>query len=287
MRPTMIRDDPLLQALRPPVPPLPRGPTPSGWWGADAASAALVLFVGPGVRPDRTLCDALMGAGMRCAAVSHLAAAHAACEHLHFDALVVDVAALGPSLALGLAALRPAVGCPVLVAAAQPSEVDEIVALEHGALHYLDWPVAPRRLRAHLQALLRVQGPPMLRGPDLPAHAPPQPASPVPDLLRTAGWALDAALRELRSADRTVALTSAQCEILRCLASAAGGVVHRAELKACVATTRAPLTARSIDVYVHRLRRRLAEGGVTGIDIDCVRGRGYRLRSVPAGRPLS
>ena len=38
------------------------------------------------------------------------------------------------------------------------------------------------------------------------------------------------------------------------------------------------LQACSIDVYVHRLRVRLREAGVSGRDIAAVRGRGYRLR---------
>jgi DNA-binding response OmpR family regulator len=39
------------------------------------------------------------------------------------------------------------------------------------------------------------------------------------------------------------------------------------------------LRARSIDVYVHRLRQRLAAAGVMDLQIDAVRGRGFILRA--------
>ena len=52
----------------------------------------------------------------------------------------------------------------------------------------------------------------------------------------------------------------------------------RGELEAQVAGEGA-LTARAIDVYVHRLRKRLLDVGVTDLDIESVRGLGYRLRS--------
>ena len=42
------------------------------------------------------------------------------------------------------------------------------------------------------------------------------------------------------------------------------------------------LQARSIDVYVHRLRDRLRKAGAADHDIEAVRGRGYRLCALPA-----
>jgi DNA-binding response OmpR family regulator len=40
----------------------------------------------------------------------------------------------------------------------------------------------------------------------------------------------------------------------------------------------ASLQARSVDVYVHRLRMRLREQAVEGLAIEAVRGRGWLLR---------
>lgn len=268
---TMIRDDPVLHQLRATATRPPVAPPDAG-----LQTPSLVLFVGTAVRPDRALADALSQSGLRCAAVSDLTTAHEACANLQFDAVVVDAAALAPSLALGLSRLQPQAGCPVLVVADSPSEIDEIIALEHGASDYLALPLSPRLLRAHLVALMRGR---LTAEPAADASA---------EISRSGQWLLDPMLRELRWSGNTVALTEGQFNILRCLASQAGRVVPRAELEARASGPDSTLTSRSIDVYVHRLRRRLAEAGVKVFDIQCLRGRGYRLceRSAEAAFPL-
>lgn len=224
----------------------------------------LVLFVGPAVRPDAECAGLLGQSGLRCVAVADLDGAHTACGNLRFDALVIDAAVLQPTLALALAGLHVAAGAPMLVIAPQPSEVDEIVALEHGASQFLVRPLSARLLRAHLTALLRPRQP---AATDLPTGGAP-----------LGGWTLDPLQRQLCRAGRQVELTDSQFTLLRALAAQAGRVVPRAELEARVAGSGA-LTARSIDVYVHRLRKRLADLGVHELDIESVRGLGYRLRS--------
>lgn len=270
----MIRDDPVLHQLRAAA---ARPPLRPELQSADAGLRAptLVLFVGAAVRPERTLADMLAQAGLRCAAVSSLATAHEACANLHFDAMVIDAVTLGPSLALGLSRLQPQAACPMLVVAQEPSEIDEIIALEHGAADYLALPLSPRLLRAHLMAVLRTR----------PVTEPPGDA--VPDAPRAGHWLLDPMLRELRWSGHTVALTESQFNLLRCLASPAGRVVPRAELEARASGPDSTLTARSIDVYVHRLRRRLADAGMNAFDIQCLRGRGYRLCERPADAGLA
>ncbi|WP_395700615.1 response regulator transcription factor [Aquabacterium sp.] len=262
----MIRDNSVLDPWRGAAtrqPSASNPPTTGSEWPGQTPS--LVLFVGAGVRPEPALSDTLAQAGLRCAAASSVATALQACANLQFDALVLDAAVLAPSLALALAGLQPLAGCPLLVVSAQPSEVDEIVALEHGAAAYLPQPFSPRRLRAHLVALLR-QRP----GVDADDDS-------VSDPKRRGQWLLDPMLRELRWSGQSVALTECQFAILRCLATQAGRVVPRAELEARVTGPDSTLTARSIDVYLHRLRRRLDEAGVDAFEIQCVRGRGYRL----------
>jgi len=276
----LLRDDPMLQH--------PRRAPPNAAALASAPedllqAPSLVLFVGSAVRPERELAELLAQAGLRCAAVSDLATAHEACSNLQFDALVVDAALLSPSLPLGVASLKPQAGCPLLLVAAAPSEVDEIVALEHGAAAFLARPLSARLLRAHLMALLRKPAG-QVDDPGTGAPLSPAEASRTPQ-----GWLLDPMLRELRWGSHGVALTEGQFALLRCLASPVGRVVPRAELEARASGPDATLTARSIDVYVHRLRKRLADAGFLGFEIQCVRGRGYWLRdrTPAAGRALS
>jgi DNA-binding response OmpR family regulator len=261
---TMIRDDHAL-------PHLASLPPAAGRWAVSDFDAglhapSLVLFVGPAVRPDAECTELLGQCGLRCVAVGDLDDAHTASGNLQFDALVIDAGVLQPTLALALAGLHVAAGAPMLVIAPRPSEVDEIVALEHGASQYVARPLSARLLRAHLTALLR---------PRASGNGDPATAATGHDAL--GGWTLDATQRQLVRGGQRVELTEGQFTLLNALASQAGRVVPRADLEQRVAGQGA-LTARSIDVYVHRLRKRLIELGVTDLDIESVRGLGYRLR---------
>jgi DNA-binding response OmpR family regulator len=162
----------------------------------------------------------------------------------------------------GLGALRAALCTRLLVLAPEADEIDEIVALESGADAYLVAPVAPRRLRAHLQALMRR-------------------AAPAPEAgtatQEMGGWSLDTLRQNLNDGQREVALTEVQTLLLQCLFEARGALVSRAQLMA-VLPRGERLQARSVDVYIHRLRLRLRDEGVQGLLIEAVRGRGFVLR---------
>jgi DNA-binding response OmpR family regulator len=134
-------------------------------------------------------------------------------------------------------------------------------------------PVTPRRLRARLEALLRRH----------PAGVLQAESDQVPDL--PAGWRLDPVHNRLQRGEQSIALTGNQAHLLRCLAQHAGRVVPRAELHEQVCAPDSDLRARSVDVYVHRLRQRLAAAGVHDLCIEAVRGRGFVLRSDAAVKP--
>jgi two-component system OmpR family response regulator len=231
-----------------------------------AAPSRLVLFVG--VTPTLDLAALLATEGMRCLSLASVAASLEAARLARFDAAVLHAPALGATQGRALAHLRLALGCPLLVWAGPDDEVDEILALEQGADAWLPQPIEPRRLRAHLLALLRSHGP----------------AAEAADDLLPCRWHVDRVHNRLQgAAPRPVALTEAQAALLQCLVDADGRVVPRARLAdALVPSHGHALQARSIDVYVHRLRSRLRRAGATGHDIEAVRGRGYRLCAEPS-----
>jgi DNA-binding response OmpR family regulator len=233
----------------------------------------LLLFVGPTLRPDGELGAVLARAGWRCLWLAGADAALRAATHARFDALVVQSEAGGGPPARQIDALRQALACPVLVVADSADEVDEIIALEFGADAYLAGVLAPRRLRAHLQALLR------RRSDTLDAARPG-----APQRLQLGDWQLDPEHRRLWNEERQVALTELQVQLLQVLGSQTGQVVPRATLADALAPGRA-LHVRSVDVYVARLRRRLREQRVDSLCIDGVRGRGYTLDFVAAPTP--
>ena len=168
---------------------------------------------------------------------------------------------------------RQALRCPLLVMAELDDEVDEIIGLELGADAVLPQPVSPRRLRAHLLMLLRRTHHEVL-------------GEPVADLappLQAAGWSLDRVQNRLHRNDRQVPLTELQSALLHVLLENAGRVVPRSRLLAAVARGR-ELHVRSVDVYIARLRLRLREARVDGLQVEGVRGRGYTLVVQPGRR---
>ncbi|RVT53760.1 response regulator transcription factor [Rubrivivax albus] len=222
----------------------------------------LLLFVGPVLPGEADVAGAMARAGWRCLWLPDMAAAQRAAAHARFDAVVLRAECEGGPAPRDIDALRQTLGCPVLVAAGAADEVDEVIALELGADAWLAGPLTARRLRAHLVAVLRQRDA---------ARGQPEPAP-----LALGGWTLDEAARRLQRADRHVELTALQVALLRCLGAQPGHVVTRDALAQAAGGGR-DLQARSVDVYVARLRRRLREARVDGLDIEGVRGRGYTL----------
>jgi DNA-binding response OmpR family regulator len=246
----------------------------SGAPPARAAADTLVLFVGAGCRPARAEFSTLGRDGVRCVWSADLDQALRMARLACFDALVIDAGALAAREGWALARARAAFGCPLLVVAERSGdvdEVDEIVALELGADAFLARPLAPRRLRAHLAALWRPRS----------SVAPPEP--PITPPAKIGGWWLDRVGNRLVGDDRSVAVTELQAALLQCLLAAAGRAVPRAQLRAALPLGR-EVGARSVDVYMHRLRKRLAEAGVRELVVVCVRGRGYLLRAEAVSR---
>lgn len=237
------------------------------------APAALALFVGRGCCPGPEEFKSLEHEGLRCLWVATPEQALRSAQSARFDAVVLDAGALESPHGMALAHLRDSLACPLIVIADRGDEVDEIVALELGADAYLSRPVAARRLRAHLGVLLRLRSAP----PDGDA------AARDPDALSgevtLAGWHLDRVANKLVSEQASVSLTEVQSALIQCLFEARGRVVPRARLAAALPLGR-DLHARSVDVYVHRLRKRLAEVGAETLCIESLRGRGYALRAV-------
>ena len=245
-------------------------PAAAPWRAAVAPrpTAALVLFVGAACRPSPAVCESLAHEGMRCLWLGGQDEAARAARSAQFDAVVVDASSLPARGGAALAQLRAAVRCPVVMLAERGDEIDEILALELGADAYLQRPLSPRRLRAHLSVLIRRRRP---------AVAQDGPIDP-PNTIDGRQWQVDRVGNRLMRGSVSVALTEVQCAFLQCLFEAEGRIVPRARLAAALPNGHA-VHARSIDVYVHRLRKRLHGAGVFDLLIEATRGRGYTLRT--------
>jgi DNA-binding response OmpR family regulator len=221
----------------------------------------LVLFVGNTVRPDQETNALLERGGARAVCIGGLAQAAQTKSQVVFDAAVVDAALLRPPEEAWVAKLRRLLECPLLVVADWPDEVDEIIALEQGADDYLVRPLSSRRLSARIGALLRTRSP--------------QPAPERPAQRSLAGWRLDPAMRRLVNGERQVELTELLANLLARLLDDPGRVVSREQLLHRLRCLGSRVSLDGVDTYVHRLRRCLAANAVSGLNVVCLRGRGY------------
>lgn len=145
---------------------------------------------------------------------------------------------------------------PVLILTARGAIEDRVRGLDLGADDYLAKPFALDELEARVRALLRRHA----RG----------------TLLQVGGLDFDSLAQRFSMNGETFNLPPREQRLLACLMRHVGEPVDKARL-AEEAFAGEPLGDNAIEVYVHRLRRRLKGSGV---ELRTVRGLGYLLETL-------
>jgi len=154
--------------------------------------------------------------------------------------------------------LRERSDVPIIVVTARGEEADRVVGLELGADDYVVKPFGVRELIARIRAVTRrTGGRPSAVGP-----------------LRVGELEVDERARRAMLAGRELALTPKEFDLLAALARDPGAAVSRRRLLEEVWQTSWYGSAKTIDVHVAALRRKLGDPGL----IETVRGIGFRLR---------
>ena len=171
----------------------------------------------------------------------------------------------GLALCRELRAASATSSLPILMLTARGEDTDRIVGLEMGADDYLPKPFNPRELLARIRSILRRAGENASRG--LPSRA-----------FAFAGWTLDLGARHLVGADGVVVpISNGEFKLLRAFAENPFRVLTRDQLMDVLAGREAGPFDRSVDVMVHRLRRRLGDDAREPALIKTVRSEGYLL----------
>ncbi len=155
--------------------------------------------------------------------------------------------------------LRERSDVPIIVVTARGEEADRVVGLELGADDYVVKPYGLRELIARIRAVTR-------RAPRQGAHATP---------LAVGDLEVDERARRARLGGRALELTPKEFDLLAALARDPGAAISRRRLLEEVWQTTWYGSAKTIDVHVAALRRKLGDPGW----IETVRGVGFRLRS--------
>lgn len=179
-----------------------------------------------------------------------------------FDVVLLDLMLPGRDGLAVCRAIRETSAVPIIMITARVEEADRVMGLESGADDYLLKPFSPRELLARIHAVVRRD-----RG---------QLGAASRDL-RVGELVLDVGSRRVTLSGTTIALTTAEFDLLAALARRPGRVLSREQLLEIVKGDAEQTFDRAVDTQVSRLRTKL--GAVAGGEslIRTVRGVGYLL----------
>ncbi len=176
-----------------------------------------------------------------------------------FDALILDLSLPGLDGLEVLARLRRRGSrLPVVVLTARAALEDRLSGLDHGADDYLAKPFALTELEARLRAVLR-------RSQGL-----------ASSVLRHGRLELDLTARRVSVDGRPLEMPRRELGLLEILLTRAGRVVNKEQIAAQLFDFDDVAGPNAIEIYVHRLRKRLEGADIT---IRTIRGLGYLLEA--------
>jgi DNA-binding response OmpR family regulator len=147
---------------------------------------------------------------------------------------------------------------PVLVLTARGGLDDRVLGLRSGADDYLVKPFALEELVARLEAQLR------------------RPGNMLGSSLRIANLEFDTRNRQASIDDTPQLLSARETEVLELLMRSKGRVVSKKQVEDQIFGHSGEVASNAVEVYVHRLRKQLAEKGAR-VQVHTIRGVGYLI----------
>jgi DNA-binding response OmpR family regulator len=194
--------------------------------------------------------------------LDHLARAEpaeAVLAHTAYDLAIVDIGLPGmDGLELIRRVRRGGVLTPMLILTARDALDDRVQGLDLGADDYLVKPFLLPELLARVRALIR------------------RSRAAASLVLDVGALCLDMARRSASLAGVALELTGREWDVLEQLALAMPKVVAKDKLADSLSQWDKEVTVNAVEIYISRLRGKLAAGGV---DIRTVRGIGYRIEA--------
>lgn len=157
--------------------------------------------------------------------------------------------------------VRPYYNGHILFTAKDGDEASQLLAFERGADDFVQLPISPALLTARIGAHLKRS-----RGSGGNGNG---------RKIRVGDLVVDASLRSVSLAGKTIDLTTMQFELLWYLAKRSGRVVSRVELYEALYKEKYNGIDRSVDVYISRIRQQLNDNVDNPIFVKTIRGVGY------------
>ena len=218
-----------------------------------------LLLVEDNERLRQLTSAALARAGFETDGVATAADAEAAMHAISYAVLVLD---LGLPDQDGLALLKRVRNSgdtlPVLILTARAGLEDRVRGLNAGADDYLVKPFAQEELVARIRVLLR------------------RPGGLLGQALELGTLRLDTISREVTIDTRPLSVSPREIAVLEMLLRRAGRVVPKKLVEDQLFGLSADFGSNAVEVYVHRLRKQLAEAGADVV-VHTIRGIGYLI----------
>lgn len=190
----------------------------------------------------------------------------AALSTVRYDALILDLGLPdGDGIDVLTRLRRHSPELPVLILTARDGVEDRVGGLNAGADDYLLKPFAMEELIARLNALLR------------------RPGASLGRVLSVGDVSFDTVGREVTVSGTVARLSRRELSVLEALMRRAGRVVPKDVLEENVYGFEDLVGSNTIEVAVHRVRKKLQEAGA-GADIHTLRGIGYLMAPADAPR---
>jgi DNA-binding response OmpR family regulator len=221
-----------------------------------------LLLVDDNERLSRLISASLAKAGFETDVFATAAEAAAAVESLLYSAVILD---LGLPDQDGLALLKrlraSGNALPILILTARGGIEDRVRGLDAGADDYLVKPFAQEELIARLRAMLR------------------RPGGLLGGALELGTLRLDTVSRQVTLGENPQFFSPREIAVLEILLRRSGRVVPKKVVEDHLFGLSGDLQSNAVEVYVHRLRKQLAEAGAD-VAIHTVRGVGYLIAQV-------
>lgn len=162
---------------------------------------------------------------------------------------------------------------PFLFLTARSQEVDKILGFEAGADDYITKPFSFKELYYRILVILR--------------RAAQSRGGSSEETYKLGPLVFDAVMRQLTISGHTRKLSQREADLLAELLRQQGSYVQRSDILKKVWGNDDYFTAKSMDVYITRIRKLLKD--IPGMEIENLYGRGYRIRYSPesSGLPAS
>jgi two-component system OmpR family response regulator len=225
-----------------------------------------ILLIDDDDKVSQMLTQYLMREGFKITTAFSGHEGEAAISSQNFDAVVLDIMLPDINGLEVLRRIRSSSDVPVIMLTAKGDDIDRVIGLEMGADDYLAKPYFPRELLARLRARLRRES---------------RREQASVSSLEVGELELSFARREVSWRGKVIELTTTEFNLLAALMKAENVVITKDDLSTAVLGRCREQYDRSIDVHAGHLRRKMTAATGGKVEIETVRGIGYRLKQYP------